>query len=252
MRFITFVILFSLSILIKTLCVLLAIAFVTLFERKLLSLSQYRLGPTKAFFLGLMQPLYDGFKLLVKQHSFTINNHPFASVLGPCLSLLLIILRFFFFSRLLFRSTTSLLLVFFLVVVGVRVYSSLLRGWGRRRKYGSVGGVRSCGQSISYEISLVFIVVSVIVFVKSFSPTVINLHLFLSPLIVVLFFTVVAETIRAPFDFGEGERELISGFNIEYSSATFVFLFLGEYGIILLFSFVLALISVAVYGSNLN
>ena len=135
---------------------------------------------------------------------------------------------------------TKTIVLFFLVCLGLRVYSSLLAGWRRVSKFASLGSIRSCSQSISYEVRMALFFISMVLFLMSIkvdTKKVGNLFFILSPLLLVWFLSCIAETNRAPFDFREGERELISGFNIEFGAVTFTLLFLAEYGIIIFFSF---------------
>jgi NADH-ubiquinone oxidoreductase chain 1 len=137
------------------------------------------------------------------------------------------------------RKLSFYFFLFVLVFIGLRVYSTLISGWRRTSKFASIGGIRSCSQSISYEVGLAFFIIRGLMCFSSFR----NYYFFTLLLIVFpcFFLRCVAETNRAPFDFREGERELISGFNIEFGSRGFVLLFLAEYGIILFFSFFMGL-----------
>jgi NADH-ubiquinone oxidoreductase chain 1 len=130
--------------------------------------------------------------------------------------------------------------VFFLRIIGISVYSVLLSGWRSNSKYTILGGIRSSAQSVSYEISLSLIVFRVLLFLKRFNyfffiKFSINLIIFF-PLLICWFLSCVAECNRAPFDFAEGESELVSGFNIEYGRVDFALIFIRKYGIIILFS----------------
>ena len=134
----------------------------------------------------------------------------------------------------------NFILIFIIIFIGLSVYSSLISGWSGTSKFSSIGGIRSCSQSVSYEICLVFFLFCVLIIMNS--VFIYNKFYFIRLfLFMFLFFNCVAETNRAPFDFSEGERELISGFNIEFGSGGFVLLFLAEYGIIIFFSILLSL-----------
>ena len=220
----------------KIILILLSIAFITLFERKIIGYSQIRLGPNKTFFKGLLQPIYDALKLFIKEFFFPFKRLVFGFIIRPVVGFLIIrvlwgILNTYFYVSVSFSS-----LVLLLILIGLSVYTTLLAGWARIRKFASVGSIRSCGQSVSYEISLVFLLLAISILNKNFSIRIMAFNVFLLPVLFMIFLRCVAETNRAPFDFREGERELISGFNIEFGSTGFVLLFLTEYGIVLFFS----------------
>ena len=225
---------FFTALVLKFVFILLSIAFITLFERKILGFSQNRLGPNKLLIKGVLQPVVDGLKLLIKELFFPKKIVFWAIIRGPVLGFLVMLFLWTPLVTLWETKTSFYIILFFLVFVGLSVYSTLVSGWRRTSKFASVGRVRSCSQSISYEISLVFFILSFLVFFSSFNEILfLPIRFFL---FVVFWLRCVAETNRAPFDFSEGERELISGFNIEFGSAGFVLLFLAEYGIILFFS----------------
>lgn len=216
----------------------LGVAFVTLFERKGLSFSQRRLGPNKTLIKGVLQPVLDGVKLLTKEVFFSLKKRRWAFVLGPATGLIVMVILWNVLDSELENEISFFLGIFLMVLIGVRVYSSLISGWRGASRYASVGGVRSCSQRVSYEISLVLLF---LLFFHSFKR--IRNFCFISFLnwgvFVVLFLSCVAETNRAPFDFREGERELISGFNVEFGASGFVLLFLAEYGMVLFFCFLI-------------
>lgn len=235
------ILVFFLSLVVKLVIILLAIAFVTLFERKVLRYSQTRVGPNKVTVLGVFQPVLDGVKLLIKEFFFPRKIVFWGVLLGPALGFF-VMLFLWLVLKPCFSGWGSFFTAIFLVVfIGLGVYSTLVSGWRRTSKFASLGGVRSCSQSVSYEISLIFLVFCLLLFLGA---TKINARFFifgcfLAPL---FFLRAVAETNRAPFDFSEGERELISGFNVEFGSARFVLLFLAEYGIILFFCYTISLL----------
>lgn len=214
------------------------IAFFTLLERKFLSYSQTRVGPNKVILGGVLQPVLDGGKLLIKEFFVPRQRRKVFFIILPGL--------FFIFMALIWTllrsnfSITSPTLggVGLIIILGLRVYSTLLVGVSSFSKFGSVGGVRAASQSISYEITL-----SLIFFWRFFIWTSYRVGYTLSspwvPIFIVFLFCLIADVNRAPFDFAEGERELIRGFNIEYGSLPFTLVFLGEYGIILALSFII-------------
>ena len=223
--------------------VLLRVAFITLWERKILSYAQARKGPNLVGSLGLLQPFRDGLKLLTKEKTHWGGNS---------LILYLSPLCFFFLNFMAWvslplsglQSRRRLLLILVLRSLGgVFIF---LAGWNGSRSYSFMGGVRSSAQMISYEVVLSFFFLTgwrmyfsfSFSSSKSYSGRSLRIY-FLGAL---FFFslwilTLLAETNRAPFDLSEGESELVRGFNTEYSSFPFTFLFLGEYSFIVLFSF---------------
>nr|YP_010489349.1 NADH dehydrogenase subunit 1 [Strongyloides cebus]UWK23994.1 NADH dehydrogenase subunit 1 [Strongyloides cebus] len=216
--------------------VLQSIAFVTLYERHLLGLSQSRLGPSKVVFCGFFQAFVDGFKLLSKVFIFPFHSSSSFFLFVPFFYFVVMFFEWmvipFFFDFFSFEFSV----LFLFCMVGFSVYFMMFSGIFSKSKYSFIGSLRSSSQSISYEISFCFIFFCFILHFGVFS----FVCDFFSFSVFVLFFLflimVIGELNRAPFDFSEGESELVSGFNIEYSSIAFVFLFLSEYGVLIFFS----------------
>lgn len=218
------------------------VAFLTLLERKILGLSQIRVGPNKVGAWGLLQPAADAVKLFT--NSFTtlgpINKTVF--FITPVLRLVLaLILRTL-------RSSSSgsvlnnLSVLFFIIVLRFNVYPLFSAGWSSNRKYALIGGLRAISQTIAYEISLAFILISLLLprfsleFFSLAAPSKLTPFGLLNCLVLFLWvITILAELNRTPFDFAEGESELVSGFNIEYGSVKFAIIFIAEYAIIYIF-----------------
>lgn len=214
--------------------VLLGVAFITLFEREILGLRQNRLGPNKIIFFGIFQALLDGLKLVKKELILPKNSSDIFFIFIPILRFLIIYLEWFvlpFFFNLI---NWQFSLIFLFCLVGVIVYTSLLSGLIRKSKYAFLGAIRSTSQRISFEIIFSLFFIGLFIIIKSFE---LNIFInFFNYLFIFLFILMIlVELNRAPFDFSEGERELVSGFNVEYRSFSFALLFLAEYGRLLLF-----------------
>ena len=230
-----------LSSLITYICVLLAVAFFTLLERKGLRYIQIRKGPNKVGIAGLPQPLADAAKLLTKEIAKPIIANYSPYFLAPVFSFILALLLWQLYPSLYSTSYFKWGVLFFLCVSGLNVYGTLLAGWSSNSKYALLGSLRAIAQTISYEVSIALILLFPLFIVGRFrfleireSQRVLWLSFLMLPVSFIWFVTCVAETNRAPFDFAEGESELVSGFNIEYGSAGFALIFLAEYANILI------------------
>lgn len=206
------------------------------------------MGPNKSRFQGLTQPLLDGIKLLLKYRIVPSYSNKALFLFSPLITFFVIVrlwnsLRFYWFFNNFFLS-----LLFTLACIGISVYRILLAGWRSNSKFSMLGRVRRISQSISYEISLSLTVFSVILINNFFSFFDISkLHsssitLITLPILIIWYFSCIAECNRAPFDFSEGESELVSGFNTEYSRGPFALIFVGEYGIVLFFRILTSLL----------
>lgn len=224
-----------LSFLVFLVFILLGVAFFTLFERKLLSYSQGRLGPNKSAGLGVLQPSLDGIKLLLKEGVLPLQVFNLSFILFPAIVFPIIFCLWLIPVEVLSFNVSFLLLVFLIGLIGVGVFGVMLAGVVSMSKFGFLGGLRASAQSVSYEIILSLILLGIVFCGMGLSFLGFEFVLFfLFPAWVLV---VLSETGRAPLDFSEGESELISGFNTEYSSFIFVLIFLGEYGMVLGFSF---------------
>lgn len=212
---------------------MLGVAFYTVLERKVLGYVQIRKGPNKVGIWGIIQPLADGVKIFVKEAVIPFSRNRFLFWLAPGLTLTLaLVLWHLYPSSFCFKNVTWGLLLFF-CVTALNVYGTLMAGWSSNSKYAFLGALRAAAQTISYEVSLLLILLFSALVLVSFSWDKAALSRFpvcflLVPIIVVWFTSTVAETNRAPFDFAEGESELVSGFNVEFGGGLFALLFLGE------------------------
>lgn len=223
--------------------VMMRIAFLTLYERKILRCSQLRKGPSKLGVIGLGQPFRDALKLFFKEITFLSKGNFSIFLLRPSLNLRVVIIMWLSYPSWFGSLRISLAVVFIMCCLSLRVYPILGASWASNSKYPLLGGLRAIAQTISYEVRFIILILGLVVINHSYSlmgffPPFNQWYLFLFfPIRLMWLVSALAETNRVPFDFVEGESELVSGFNTEYMAGGFAIFFIAEYGSILFIRF---------------
>jgi NADH-quinone oxidoreductase subunit H len=224
---------------------LLAVAYLTYAERKVLAAAQLRKGPNVVGPFGLLQPIADGAKLLFKETVIPSGANRFVFVAAPILTFVLSLIAWAVipFDAGIVISNINVGILYLFAISSLGVYGIIMAGWSSNSKYAFLGGLRSAAQMVSYEVSIGFVIVSVLLCVGSLNLSdiieaqrTIWFCLPLFPMFIVFFISALAETNRSPFDLPEGESELVAGFFVEYSAMTFALFYLGEYANMILMS----------------
>jgi NADH-quinone oxidoreductase subunit H len=241
----TFIIITLLKILSIVVPLLISVAYFTIAERKIMGAIQRRRGPNVIGFIGLLQPLADGLKLFVKETTLPTNANTGIFLFAPSLAFILSLIGWSVIplSEGVVLSDLNLGIIYLLAISSLNVYGILFAGWSSNSKYAYLGALRSAAQMISYEISIGFTILNVVVCAGSFNLSTIVLSqqkiwyiVPLLPVFIIFYISMLAETNRHPFDLPEAEAELVSGYNVEYSAMTFALFFLGEYANMLIMS----------------
>lgn len=241
--FFTFITLIKILIIIVPL--LISVAYFTLAERKILGAIQRRRGPNVVGVYGLLQPLSDGFKLLVKETVLPSSSNQLIFVLSPILTFVISLMGWAIipYDKYSILAEMNIGILYLFAMSSLGVYGIIMSGWSSNSKYAFLGALRSTAQMVSYEVSIGFIMVTVVICCGSF-----NLQQIIHyqkdvwfiipffPLFLMFFISALAETNRHPFDLPEAEAELVSGYNVEYSAMGFALFSLGEYANMLMMS----------------
>nr|QKW88332.1 NADH dehydrogenase subunit 1 [Trichagalma acutissimae] len=237
------------------LMILISLAFLTLLEQKLLGYIQIRKGPNKVAFMGILQPFGDAIKLFTKEMFLIKNLNYMFYIFSPIFSIMLMLMMWLIMPNYFNLYYLNLNLLLLLCFLSMGVYMMMISGWSSNSMYSMLGAIRSIAQTISYEVSLILIMLSNLLLIESFNlmnlinfQFYLNFIMYLYPMMLMFLVSITAELNRTPFDLAEGESELVSGFNTEYMSGGFALIFMAEYGMIILMS----LLFVMFYLGNFN
>nr|ALR69351.1 NADH dehydrogenase subunit 1 [Bemisia tabaci] len=233
----------ALNFLFLMIMVMVSVAFFTLVERKMIGYSQSRKGPNKVLIMGIMQPIADAMKLISKEMNMNHNSNFIMFTLAPMLNIICSLLMWMIFPFDYSFNFMKMAVLMMLSCMAFNLVTIMMMSWASNSNYAFIGMIRTISQLISYEVNLIMILITTVIITEQMN--LINMYkvqkymynlMILFPLMLIWLITILAETNRTPFDFSEGESELISGFNIEYSSTSFMMLFLSEYCSILIMS----------------
>nr|ANM47957.1 NADH dehydrogenase subunit 1 [Andrena camellia] len=236
------------------LLMLIGMAFLTLFERKILGYIQNRKGPNKVGFIGMLQPFSDVIKLLNKEIFFIDKINLYLYYFSVLLILFLSMSVWLIYPFLCNIYSMKVGILYLLSILSMGVYPIMIGGWASNSNYSMLGAIRSISQSVSYEVSLFLTMFSVILLIESYS--LVDLFKFqyymkfimiLVPIYLMFLISLLIELNRTPFDLIEGESELVSGFNTEYFSGSFALIFMAEYLSIIFMGFLVSLMFINFY-----
>ncbi len=242
---IIFIIYILIKILIIVLPMLIAIAYLTLIERKVISAIQRRKGPNIVGFFGLLQPFADALKLMIKETILPSIANRVIFLIAPIITLGLSLMSWVVIplDKGIVLSDINLGILYIFAVSSLGVYGIIISGWSSNSRYAFLGALRSSAQMVSYEVSIGLIIMSILLNVSSINLTKIVYYQqyiwYVIPFFFIFslfFISALAETNRPPFDLPEAEAELVAGYFVEYSSMSFALFFIGEYGALLVMS----------------
>lgn len=238
--------------------ILVNVAFITLLERKILGYSQLRKGPNKVSIIGIAQPFNDAIKLFTKEIVYPKLSNIFQYLISPFCGLIIVLITCILIPFKEIILPLRITIIFIYIIMRMNIYPVLISGWASNRKYALIGALRAVAQTVSYEVCLALILlfylaltgrISLLIIILSNSVW--NKIIILIPIAGIWLVSCLAETNRTPFDFAEGESELVSGFNIEYGRLGFALIFIAEYARIFLIGLIFSFIFVTSRCLNL-
>uniref|UniRef100_A0AAU6PC49 NADH-ubiquinone oxidoreductase chain 1 n=1 Tax=Midoria longicornis TaxID=3133673 RepID=A0AAU6PC49_9HEMI len=240
---------FFMTTIIMLMMILISVGFFTLMERKFLSYMQQRKGPNKVGFMGILQPFSDGMKLFLKEYIFPLNSNFLMYYMSPLLGIVQSLMLWILFPYMINCSEFNLGFLLFMMIMSMSIYIMIMSGWSSNSYYSMIGAIRSVSQAISYEVTLSMIILLYFLLLETYSFNELFLiqenqwmMMFSVPTFFIWISCCLAENNRSPFDFSEGESELVSGFNVEYGSVGFAMLFISEYSSIIFMSLITCLV----------